>query len=68
MKAGRLDFIAYSDSVLRATRSYVLFTQAMSDERLKANGLERRDTCVSDHLPVVGDFVARSPGAEARSP
>ena len=54
---GRLDFIAYSDSVLRATKSYVLFTLAMSDETLAANGLERRDTCVSDHLPVVGDFV-----------
>ncbi len=56
---GRLDFIVYSDSVLRATRGYVLFTQAMSDPSLAANGLERRDTCVSDHLPVVGDFVLR---------
>ncbi len=56
---GRLDFIIYSDSVLRPTRSFVLFTQAMSDEALRANGLERRDTCVSDHLPVVGDFVLR---------
>ncbi len=56
---GRLDFIVYSDSVLRATRSYVLFTQAMAGPALAANGLERRDTCVSDHLPVVGDFVLR---------
>ncbi len=56
---GRLDFIVYSDSLLRATRGYVLFTQAMSDPSLAANGLERRDTCVSDHLPVVGDFVLR---------
>ena len=56
---GRLDFIIYSDSVLRPTRSFVLFTQAMSDEALRANGLERRDTYVSDHLPVVGDFVFR---------
>lgn len=58
---GRLDFIVYSDSVLRAERGFVLYTPAMTDAALEAHGLERADTTrASDHLPVVGDFSLRT--------
>ncbi len=54
---GRLDYIVYSDSVLRLERSFVLWTPDLPQEYLDDAGLLREDTAVaSDHLPVVADF------------
>lgn len=54
---GRLDYVVYSDSVLRLVRSYVLWTPDLPEDYLAAAGLQREDTAVaSDHLPVVVDF------------
>jgi endonuclease/exonuclease/phosphatase family metal-dependent hydrolase len=54
---GRLDYVAYSDSVLRLARSFVLWTPDLPEDYLAAAGLRLEDTAVaSDHLPVVADF------------
>jgi endonuclease/exonuclease/phosphatase family metal-dependent hydrolase len=54
---GRLDYIVYTDSVLRAVNRFVLFTPEMPREMLASLGLQSEDTSVaSDHLPVVCDF------------
>ncbi len=61
-KPGRLDYIIYSDSVLEVVKSFVLNTTTMSEEELRATGLEKNDTVMDDvgekydHLPVVADF------------
>lgn len=55
---GRLDFMIYSDSVLRLGNHFVLFTPAMTADSLAAHGLEPQDVpTASDHLPVVSDFI-----------
>ncbi len=55
---GRLDYIVYSDSVLRPGNSFVLATETLSDEALSRYGLRASDTLESsDHLPVVADFT-----------
>jgi exonuclease III len=55
---GRLDYIYYTDSVLRPTRRYTLFTPALSAEQLEAAGLRADDVVrASDHLPLVMDVV-----------
>jgi exonuclease III len=55
---GRLDYIYYTDSVLRAVRRYTLFTPALSGEQLEATGLQSDDVLrASDHLPLVIDVV-----------
>lgn len=57
---GRLDFILYSDALLAPGNTFVLWTPEMSQEELRARGLEREDTAVaSDHLPVVLDLAPR---------
>ena len=59
---GRLDYIIFSDSVLKSVKKYILNTTTMSDELLTANGLERLDVTEDevgsrfDHLPLVVDF------------
>jgi endonuclease/exonuclease/phosphatase family metal-dependent hydrolase len=54
---GRLDYVVYSDSVLRLSRSFVLWTPDLPEDYLAAENLQREDTAVaSDHLPVVADF------------
>ncbi|MCK4342039.1 MAG: endonuclease/exonuclease/phosphatase family protein, partial [Phycisphaerae bacterium] len=59
---GRIDFIIYTDSVLAAVQTFVLNTTTMSNEDLRAAGLQRRDICADtryedfDHLPLVADF------------
>ncbi|MCP5061837.1 MAG: T9SS type A sorting domain-containing protein [Ignavibacteriae bacterium] len=54
---GRLDYIVYSNSVINATNSFVLFTDNLPEDSLVTHGLLRYDvTSVSDHLPVVADF------------
>jgi endonuclease/exonuclease/phosphatase (EEP) superfamily protein YafD len=55
---GRLDYIYYTDSVLRAVRHYTLFTPALSAEQLESSGLRADDVVrASDHLPLVADFA-----------
>jgi endonuclease/exonuclease/phosphatase family metal-dependent hydrolase len=57
---GRLDYVIYTDSVLRAVSGFVLHTPEMPAAALAAAGLQAGDTPrASDHLPVVGDFVGR---------
>ncbi len=55
---GRLDYIVYSDTVIKAMKAFVLSTPSMPAEFLNYYGLEANDTTVaSDHLPMVGNFV-----------
>jgi hypothetical protein len=53
----RVDYVLYTDSVIRAAQSFVLDTSALSDAALAAAGLQREDTNKSsEHLPLVVDF------------
>lgn len=55
---GKLDYIVYSDSVLRLVNSFVLATEELAPEVLERYGLKPGDTLdASDHLPVVADFT-----------
>ncbi len=57
---GRLDYVIFTDSVLRARTRFVLHTPSMPGKRRRAWKLKRKDTTVaSDHLPVVADFALR---------
>ena len=54
---GRLDYIVYSNSVMSAVNSYVLFTNALPEDSLSFYNLQSSDvTSVADHLPVIADF------------
>lgn len=59
---GILDFILYTDSVLKTANKFVLNTTTMSSAELAATGLEVNDVVIDpargffDHLPVVVDF------------
>ena len=56
--AGRLDYIIYSDSELLLKKSFVLWTPGLSDIELSQYNLFKNDIpLVSDHLPVVADFL-----------
>ena len=62
---GRLDYVAYSDSVLKVNQSYVLYTPGMSLDTLNRNRLQRHDSIrASDHFPVVVDFSLSGQRAE----
>jgi endonuclease/exonuclease/phosphatase family metal-dependent hydrolase len=55
---GKLDYVIYSDSVLRMERAFILATEELAPEVLARYGLRLDDTLVaSDHLPVVADFT-----------
>ncbi len=55
---GRLDWLVYSDSTAKATRSFVLDSARLTDDSLQRAGLELTDTAeASDHLPVVVDLL-----------
>ena len=53
---GRLDFIVYSASVLEKVNSFVFDTNQLTLEQLANFVINKSDTEVSDHLPVVADF------------
>ncbi|WP_442267041.1 T9SS type A sorting domain-containing protein [Tenacibaculum sp. ZS6-P6] len=54
---GKLDFIIYSDYVLKAEKTFVIQTEEMPSERLNLFGLQEFDTSTaSDHFPVIADF------------
>ncbi len=54
---GRLDYMIFTDSVLKPLHDFVLFTPEMDTDSLQTFGLKSGDaTLASDHLPVVCDF------------
>jgi endonuclease/exonuclease/phosphatase family metal-dependent hydrolase len=53
---GRLDYVIYSDSSVEIVNQFILDASVLSDAALAAMGLDRSDTRISDHLPVVVDF------------
>lgn len=56
---GQLDYLIYSDSTLTKRRDFLLYTPEMPDDALAANGLQRQDSAVSDHLIFTADFAPR---------
>lgn len=55
---GKLDYIVYSDSVLKLGNAFTLATEELAPDVLERYGLHPRDTLeASDHLPVVADFT-----------
>lgn len=68
---GRLDYVVYSDSVIKPAHSFILDTMNMSDAALKEAGLQRFDVALDnagvkvDHYPLVFDFEIAAP-ARAR--
>ncbi len=60
---GRLDYVIYTDSVMRVVRHFILWTPTMAPEDLAKYGLEADDTsAASDHLPHTADFRFPLPG------
>ncbi len=54
---GRLDYMIFTDSVLKPLRDFVLFTPEMAPDSLRAFYLNKNETTLaSDHLPVICDF------------
>lgn len=70
---GQLDYLAYSDAVLSAGRSFILFTPGMTPDERATAGLQLGDAAgregsgfTSDHLPVVTDlFVTKATAMDA---
>jgi len=55
---GWLDYMIYSDSVIKPGNRFILFTPEMSPDSLARYGLQANDVIrASDHLPVVADFI-----------
>ncbi len=61
----KLDYVFYSNSVVKLGTHYVLNTATMSQQDLLASGLQAQDTgLASDHLPKVVDIASISdPGS-----
>jgi endonuclease/exonuclease/phosphatase family metal-dependent hydrolase len=57
--AGRLDWLVYSDATLHEQTSFVFDTSRLDASLLKKLKLERTDSAVCDHLPVVVDLSRR---------
>jgi len=54
---GRLDFLFYSDSVLKGAKTFLLWTPGLDTTTLNAAGLLANDTpTASDHIPLIADF------------
>ena len=55
----KLDYVFYSNSVIKLANHYVLNTATMSQQDLSASGLQVQDTgLASDHLPKVVDIAS----------
>ncbi|GJM19986.1 MAG: endonuclease [Phycisphaeraceae bacterium] len=52
---GRLDWVVVGDARAAIERAFVVDAARLGDAALEAAGIERGDTNVSDHLPVVVD-------------
>ena len=53
---GRLDYVLYSPSCLTASGGFILDTLRLEPDQLASMGLERTDTAISDHAPLVLDI------------
>ncbi|MEL7120984.1 MAG: endonuclease/exonuclease/phosphatase family protein [Bacteroidota bacterium] len=53
---GKLDYIIYSDSELKAENGFVFEPFFIPEDLLNSLNLTSSDAFFSDHLPVVGDF------------
>ncbi|TVQ51572.1 MAG: hypothetical protein EA377_12265 [Phycisphaerales bacterium] len=59
---GRLDFLLFSESTLRAARSFVLETEEVPAKWLEKHGMLATDTTTAtDHFPVVADYIWQDP-------
>ncbi len=59
---GKLDYILFTDSIIKPGNHYVLNTLAMSDSTLDLYGLLSDDTNIaSDHLPRIIDISSANP-------
>jgi endonuclease/exonuclease/phosphatase family metal-dependent hydrolase len=66
---GRLDWLAYTGSVVDLQNHFVLDTRSMSPGNLLASGLNAGDSgLASDHNMLVADFAPLSPVAVAPGP
>ncbi len=60
----RIDYVLYSDSVMKVSHRFVLDTLSLQESERKACGLQKLDSAKSavlnrvvyDHLPVIVDF------------
>lgn len=53
---GRLDYVLYSGAGSEVLNAIALDTRRLSDAALASMGIEREDSGVSDHLPIVVDI------------
>lgn len=57
----KLDYIIYSDSNVKAKKSFIINTDGMTTDRLNQYGFQYYDTDVmSDHYPIVADMELQS--------
>lgn len=56
---GRLDYVLAGEAGVEIVQSFVLDTERLTDRALARIGLDRQDSRVSDHLPVVVDLRVR---------
>lgn len=62
---GRLDYMIYTESVLKVEKHFLLRTEEMDHSRLQQYELEQNDTReASDHLPKVADFTFKTTTGE----
>jgi endonuclease/exonuclease/phosphatase family metal-dependent hydrolase len=54
---GRLDWVVYSDSTVRAASAFVFDTSRLGDHTLGSLNVKIDDCEISDHLPVVVDLL-----------
>ena len=54
---GRLDYVVYADSSMKAHHAAVLDTRDLGPALLQKYGLQPNDGLASDHLPILVDFV-----------
>lgn len=70
----RLDYMVYSDSVLRAKNAFLLNTATIADAALESVGLKKWDVALDDgfgqfdHFPLVADFEVVKPDTTSDQP
>lgn len=57
---GRLDYALVGDASARIVNAFIFDASALSDATLAAIAVERGDTAVSDHMPLVIDILPAS--------
>jgi len=56
---GRLDYALVGEAGARIVNAFILDTASLSDEALRKSGLQRHDTDISDHLPMIIDLASK---------